>query len=100
MAGKTMFLIRVQPGKEEEFVSRWKKEFDALKQHQGFRARELIRVVNQPGTFVVLSEWESPEDYLAWLHSQDRSRIYDEDLSPLFAAQPISGVGEVIARMG
>jgi heme-degrading monooxygenase HmoA len=99
MAGKTMFLIRVQPGREEEFIERWKNEFDALKAHKGFRSRELIRVIDGEGAFVVLSEWDTPEDYIAWRESRDRARIYQNDLSPLFSALPITGVGEVVMRM-
>jgi len=99
MTGKAMFLIRVKPGQEAEFVERWKKQIDALKAHKGFRSRELIRVVEGSGTFVVLSEWDTPEDYLAWRDSQDRSRIYSGDLSPLFASPPVTGIGEVLIRM-
>jgi heme-degrading monooxygenase HmoA len=99
MAGKAMFLIRVQPGNEKEFMARWQKEFATLKAHKGFRARELIRVTQGEGAFVVLSEWDSPADYLAWRESVDRARIYDADLAPLFTAPPLTGVGEVVLRM-
>jgi heme-degrading monooxygenase HmoA len=99
MIGKTMFLIRVKPGMEAEFVERWSKEVNVLKAHRGFRSRELIRVVEAQGTFVVLSEWDSPEDYIAWRDSKDRAQVYENDLSPLFSAPPITGVGEVVMRM-
>jgi heme-degrading monooxygenase HmoA len=99
MTGKTMFLIRVQPGMEEEFAERWSREIDVLKAQKGFRSRELIRVVDAQGTFVVLSEWDSPQDYIAWRDSPDRARIYDSDLSPLFSAPPITSVGEVVKRI-
>lgn len=99
MTGKAMFLIRVKPGMEAEFEERWKKQTDTLKKHKGFRSRELIRVVEGSGAFVVLSEWDSPQDYLAWRASQERARVYDGDLSPLFAAPPVTGVGEVVVGM-
>ncbi len=94
-----MFLIRVQPGKEEEFIAHWQKELPVLKTHKGFRARELIRVVQGEGAFVVLSEWDSPADYQAWRESAERARVYGEDLAPLFAGPPVTGIGEMLPRM-
>jgi heme-degrading monooxygenase HmoA len=99
VAGKAMFLIRVQPGKEEEFIAHWQKELPVLKSHKGFRARELIRVVEGEGAFVVLSEWDAPDDYHAWRQSVERARIYGADLAPLFAGPPVTGIGEVLLRM-
>lgn len=99
MTGKTMFLLRIKPGMEEEFIARWQKEIDALKRQKGFRSRELIRVADGDGMFVVLSEWDSPEDYKAWLESRTRAKIYGDDLSPLFSAPPITGYGEVLIHM-
>ncbi len=99
MAGKTMFLMRIRPGMEQEFIERWQKEIDALRSQKGFRSRELIRVAQGEGAFVVLSEWDSPEDYQAWRESQTRERIYGGDLSPLFLAPPITGYGEVLIHM-
>lgn len=100
MTGKAMFLIRVKPGMEAEFEERWKKQADTLKNRKGFRSRELIRVVEGSGTFVVLSEWDSPQDYLTWRASQERARVYDSDLPPLFAPPPVTRVGEVVVGMG
>lgn len=99
MAGKAMFLIRLQPGQEEEFRRRWEEAFDELLSQPGFRARELIRVADGAGTYVVLSEWDSLDDYLAWRNSVTRSHIYSGELQPLFSAPPITGVGEVVLRM-
>ncbi|GEM_PF-2372408 len=98
-AGRAMFLIRLQPGQEEEFQRRWEEAFDDLLNQPGFRGRELIRVDDGTGTFVVLSEWESVDDYMAWRNSLTRSHVYGGDLQPLFSAPPITGVGEVVLRM-
>lgn len=99
MTGRAMFLLHVKPGEEEAFVERWKEALDDLKAHKGFRSRELIRVIDGTGTFVVLSEWDSPDDYFAWRNSLDRAHIYGDQLSPHFSAPPITGVGEVLIRM-
>ncbi len=99
MAGRAMFLIRLQPGQEEEFERRWMEAADDLKSQPGFRARELIRVTDGAGTFVVLSEWDSVDDYMAWRNSLTRAHIYGAELSPLFSAPPVTGVGEVIFRL-
>lgn len=99
MPGKTMFLLRIQPGMEAEFEERWQREVSVLKRFKGFRGRELIRVVTSPSTYVVLSEWDSPDDYFVWRNSPDRARIYEGDLAPLFSAPPVTGVGEVVAQM-
>ncbi len=99
MTGRAMFLIRVKPGEEDEFEQKWKEALSDLKAHKGFRSRELIRVADGVGTYVVLSEWDSPEDYFAWRNSLERARVYGDDLSPHFAAPPITGVGEVLLRM-
>ncbi len=99
MAGRAMFLLRIKPGEEEEFEQKWRQAVDDLKSHKGFLSRELIRVVDGAGTYVVLSEWDSPEDYFAWRNSLDRARVYGDDLSPHFTAPPITGVGEVLIHM-
>ncbi|MHB0868441.1 MAG: antibiotic biosynthesis monooxygenase family protein [Chloroflexota bacterium] len=99
MAGRAMFLLRIKPGEEAEFERRWREALDDLQSHKGFRSRELIRVIDGVGSYVVLSEWDSPEDYFAWRNSLDRARIYSDELSPHFAAPPITGVGEVLVRM-
>ncbi len=99
MAGRAMFLLRIKPGEEASFEAAWREAFDELKAHKGFRARELIRVIDGAGSYVVLSEWDSPEDYFAWRNSLDRAHIYGDELSPHFAAPPITGVGEVLIRM-
>lgn len=99
MAGRAMFLIRLEPGQEEEFKRRWEEAFDELESQSGFRARELIRVADGSGTFVVLSEWDSVDDYQAWRNSTIRSHIYGGELQPLFSDPPITGVGELVLRM-
>lgn len=99
MAGRAMFLIRLEPGQEDEFQRRWEEAFDDLESQPGFRARELIRVSDGAGTFVALSEWESVDDYMAWRNSMTRSHIYAGELQPLFSAPPITGVGELVLRM-
>ncbi|MGI5836325.1 MAG: antibiotic biosynthesis monooxygenase family protein [Chloroflexota bacterium] len=99
MAARAMFLIRLEPGQEEEFQRRWEEAFDDLESQPGFRARELIRVADGSGSFVVLSEWDTVDDYMSWRNSITRSHIYGGELQPLFSAPPITGVGELVLRM-
>lgn len=99
MPSKAMFLIRLQPGQEEEFRRRWAEAEDELKNQHGFLSRELIRVVDSPGSFVALSEWESADDYWAWRHSGARWHVYEEELNPLFSAPPITGIGDVVIHI-
>ena len=99
MAGRAVFLLRIKPGEEAEFEQKWKEAAGDVKARKGFRSRELIRVVDGAGSYVALSEWDSPEDYFAWRNSLERARIYQDDLAPHFAAPPISEVGEVLIRM-
>jgi len=99
MVGRAMFLLRIKPGEEEQFERSWKEAAEDLRQQKGFRSRELIKVLDGAGSYVVLSEWDSPEDYFAWRNSLARARVYGDDLSPHFAAPPITGVGEVLIRM-
>jgi heme-degrading monooxygenase HmoA len=99
MVGRAMFLMRIKPGEEAEFERRWQEAADELRAYKGFRSRELIRVIDGVGSYVVLSEWDSPEDYFAWRNSLDRARVYGDYLSPHFAEAPITGVGEVLVRM-
>ena len=91
--------MRIKPGEEAEFERKWREAADDLRAYKGFRARELIRVVDGAGSYVVLSEWDSVEDYFAWRNSLDRARVYNDKLAPHFSAAPVAWVGELLLRM-
>jgi heme-degrading monooxygenase HmoA len=52
--------------------------FDHARQSGGLVAARLLRPRVASASFLVISEWESSEDYEAWLQSSAREAIGDE----------------------
>jgi heme-degrading monooxygenase HmoA len=62
----------------------------------GYIRDELLRNAEEPGSYIMMSEWASREDFLTW----ERSAIHKQNTSPLRAywkAQPEFKIYDVIA---
>ena len=49
----------------------------AMKQH-GYISGETLKCVDRPGEYVVISTWQSIEDWNKWLQSQERKILEDK----------------------
>lgn len=58
------FFYSVIPGKEEEFETTFKEVVKFLRTgHSGIKDAKLYRDVDQPGEFMIFTEWESVESF-------------------------------------
>ncbi len=46
--------------------------------HTGYIYGETLRCVNDPQEFMVISSWQSEEDWESWLHHRERTEIQDQ----------------------
>ena len=70
---------------KQEHLSEFERDLDEMlnlvKSAPGFHRVEVLRLRDDPGTFVILSEWESRDHIRAWEHSPPHEEImkrYDD----------------------
>lgn len=68
MPARVMVFARIRPGEEEAFETAFAEVTRKVKASafKGHIRDELLRDDTEPGRYVLLSEWESKEDFLAW----------------------------------
>ncbi len=66
MPCRVMVFAKVKPGEEEQFESAYAEVTRKVKGTPGHRRDELLRNTSEPGSYVLLSEWESREKFLEW----------------------------------
>ena len=49
----------------------------AMKQH-GYISGETLKCIDRPGEYLVISTWQSVEDWNKWLQSQERKILEDK----------------------
>ncbi len=67
MKGRVVFHIHLKPGREEDFL----KAYEAIRHlvAQGVKGHlvdQVCQSVQDPQSWLITSEWESIEDFLAW----------------------------------
>ena len=66
MTARVMVVADIVEGKESEFEAAYVEVTTAVKGTPGHVHDELLRQPGQPGRYILLSEWESKEAFLAW----------------------------------
>ncbi len=56
---------------KKQLVSLLKKLRSLSKQQPGHISRETLRSIDNPGEYIVISEWEKTEDWKQWLHNKE-----------------------------
>jgi heme-degrading monooxygenase HmoA len=56
-------LLRVVPGREDEFVEAMERAKSLIASSPGFVSLRVARGIEQPGCFLLLVEWETLEDH-------------------------------------
>ena len=69
--------LRLTP--KEEFLRQFKQELDELlelvRTHKGFIGVEVLQPIGDSADYVIVSEWESQEDFKAYEHSPRHAEI-------------------------
>ena len=71
--------MKVKPGKAGEFEAAWHKIAEAVRQTPGNLRQTLLTDVDDPETFVVMSDWESRDAFTRF----ERSPEQDDLTAPL-----------------
>jgi len=63
---RVMVFAKIKPGEEAAFEAAYAEVTRKVKGTSGHIKDELLRADGEPGSYVLLSEWESKETFLAW----------------------------------
>ena len=66
MVARVMVFADIREGEEEQFIEAYKGVTAKVKGTKGHIRDELLRQEGAASSFILLSEWESKEDFLAW----------------------------------
>ena len=98
MAVRVMVFAKIKPGEEAAFEAAYNQVTRKVKGTPGHVRDELLRDTGAPGSYVLLSEWESKEAFLAWedapIHRQTTT-----PMRPYWASQVERKIYEVAFRL-
>lgn len=66
MTVRGMVFAKIKPGEESAFEAAFTEVSNKVKGTPGHIRDELLRDIAEPGSYILLSEWESEEAFLAW----------------------------------
>jgi heme-degrading monooxygenase HmoA len=66
MTTRVMVFAKIKSGEQEAFEAAYAEVTQKVKGTRGHLRDELLRDTRDPETYILLSEWESREAFLAW----------------------------------
>ncbi len=72
----------VEPGQEARLQHLMTQARSKAIRSKGYISGETLRAIDNPNKFLVLSNWNSVEDWKAWESNPERKKL-QEDLAPL-----------------
>ena len=78
MAVKVLIKRRVPDGKAREMVPLFRKMRSLAMNQPGYISGETLRNMNDPEEYIVISSWQSSEEWVAWLNSSERQGIQNQ----------------------
>lgn len=66
MPARVMVFAKIREGEEKAFEAAYAEVTQKVKGTAGHIQDELLRDTGEPGSYILLSEWESKEAFLAW----------------------------------
>lgn len=74
-----VFIKRTVPEtKARKMIPIFRKMRSLAMNQEGYISGETLRNLNNPEEFVVISSWQSADDWQTWLNSRDRQSIQQE----------------------
>ena len=67
----SMFQVRVPEQAIARFEQSWQQRGGRVDAMPGFRGLEVLRDGSEPGHYIVLTHWETREDYEGWANSPE-----------------------------
>ncbi len=78
MAIKVLIIRTVPQGKLRDMVHFLKKMRSLASAQPGYISGETLKSFDRPDAFLVISSWQSPEDWEKWLLSSERQEIQSQ----------------------
>ena len=78
----------VLPGKESAFEDKFRVVIAAFDRDSGHRGSRLFRDVDAPGSYLIHSDWESREAFLAFIRSDEFRRVTSWGKEEILADRP------------
>ena len=78
MAVKVMIKRRVPQSKAKEIIPLFRQMRVQANNQSGYISGETLRNLELPEEFMIISTWESSDDWKNWLKSNDRKKVQDK----------------------
>ena len=78
MAVKVLIKRKVTGDKAREMIPLFKQMRVQANNQPGYISGETMRSLDNPDEFLVISTWESSEDWKNWVNSADRKEVQDK----------------------
>lgn len=75
MAVKILIRRHVPEDKAREIIPLFRQMRSLATNHEGYISGETLRNLESPEEFLVISTWESSQDWKEWLKSEDKKEI-------------------------
>ncbi len=78
MAVKVFIKRRVPEDKARDMVPLFRKMRSLAMNQNGYISGETLRNMNDPEEYIVISSWQSSDEWVAWLKSSERQEIQNQ----------------------
>ena len=78
MAVKILIRRNVSEDKAREMIPLFRKMRSMANQQPGYITGETMRNLEKPDEFLVISTWETSEDWKRWVQSEERQQIQEQ----------------------
>jgi len=76
MKGRVVFLIRLKPGTQEQFLAAYESVRHLVAEGvDGHLVDQVCRSPDDPDSWLITSEWESLEHFLAWERTEEHREL-------------------------
>jgi heme-degrading monooxygenase HmoA len=77
MAVKVLIRRRVPESKARAMIPLFREMRIQANNQPGYITGETLRKLDHPDEFLVISTWESSDDWKHWLKSKERNKVYE-----------------------
>lgn len=99
MVARVMVFANIREGEEDKFIEAYREVTAKVKGTPGHVRDELLRQDGETSKFILLSEWESKERFLAWEDDEIHMNT-TTPMRPYWAGRVERIIYEVAARLG
>jgi heme-degrading monooxygenase HmoA len=78
MGIKVLIKRKVSEAKARKMIPLFRKMRSLAMTQKGYISGETLRNLNDPEEFIVISSWQSSDDWTRWLNSAERQQIQDQ----------------------